>query len=83
MRVNLEIDPVFCGPVSVGTISVIKLVREYFDLDLAVAKAFVDRAVAGERVSIPAPSSAAACRFVEALAALPSEARVRAVISDQ
>jgi ribosomal protein L7/L12 len=79
--VVLEIEAVFCGPVSVGTVSVIKLVREHLGLGLGDAKEYVDRAVfGGERVTIPAPDVRAAERLVAALAELPGSPRVRASV---
>jgi hypothetical protein len=58
--VHLRVDPVFCGPASVGTVGLIKVVRARFGLSLAEAKALVDRCVfAGEVVSLAAPAEEA------------------------
>ena len=55
--VHLNVEPVFCGPASVGTVELIKLVRERFGLSLAEAKAYVDRCVFdGETVALVAPT---------------------------
>ena len=58
--VYLRVEPVFCGPASVGTVELIKLIRVRFGLSLAGAKALVDRCVfAGEEVSLAAPTEEA------------------------
>lgn len=74
--VHLTVEPVFCGPVSVGTVELIKLVRERFGLSLAEAKAHVDRCVFnGETVALVAPTAEAAAAFVRQVGDLKSPAR--------
>jgi hypothetical protein len=74
--VHLRIEPVFCGPVSVGTVGLIKLVRERFGLSLTDAKSAVDRCVFdSETVVICTPTYDVALLFVQEVAALHSPAR--------
>jgi len=74
--VQLNVEPVFCGPVSVGTVELIKLSRERFGLLLAEAKANVDRCVFdGEAVAFVAPSTEAAAEFAREVGALESPAK--------
>jgi hypothetical protein len=79
--VTLRIEPEFCGPMSIGTVAVVKLVAEHFALSFSSAMDYVDRCVfVGEEVGIPAPSLAAAQRFVVAVLALPPVPRVVASV---
>lgn len=74
-RVQLRVEPVFCGPFSVGTIELIKLVRERFGLSLGDAKARVDRCVwDGETVVLEAADMEAATEFAREVSALESPA---------
>lgn len=83
ISVRISIEPQLCGPVSVGTVAVIKLVRDHLGVSLAEAMSCVDRCVFdGEAVELGAPSSHAAARFVESVAALPAYPRVRAEIRE-
>ncbi|MCC6903526.1 MAG: hypothetical protein IT377_31450 [Polyangiaceae bacterium] len=78
VTVVLSIEPDLCGPVSVGTVRVIRTLEQSLGLCLADALAVVNRAVFdGETVHVPAPDAEAARRCVAALATLP---RVRAEI---
>jgi hypothetical protein len=80
--VHLRVDPVFCGPASVGTVELIKLIRECFGLSLADAKAYVDRCVfAGEDVAIPTESLEVAAGFAQDAIALRTPARIFVQIS--
>jgi hypothetical protein len=55
VSVVLRIEPELCGPISIGTVSVIQLVAKHLELSLSVAKRSVDRCVfEGEQVHIPA-----------------------------
>jgi hypothetical protein len=68
----LSIEPDMCGPVSVGTVSVIQLLRAELDLGLKEAMEYVNRCVFdGETVEIPAPSREAADRALALLARHP------------
>ena len=54
MKLRLTVDPKFCGPVSVGTVDLIKILRDRLNLKLSEAKHYVDDAVyGGEVVDIP------------------------------
>ena len=54
MKLRISVTPEFWGPVSVGTVGLIKLVRERCNLGLAEAKGYIDNAVfGGEVVEIP------------------------------
>jgi len=60
------------GPVSLGTVDVVKVVRTYTGLGLGEAKALVDRCVFdGETVTITDLSDASASALASALRALP------------
>ncbi|HEX3776010.1 MAG TPA: hypothetical protein VHV51_16175 [Polyangiaceae bacterium] len=77
--VTLRIEPEFCGPFSVGTVVVVKLVARYFGLGLKDALNAVDRAVFdAETVELAAPSLEAAQGFVAEIRALPAAPRVSA-----
>ncbi len=81
--VRLSIEPELCGPVSVGTVAVIKLVREHLGVSLAEAMDSVNRCVFdGEEVELFAPSTETATRLVAALAELPPHPLVRAVVPE-
>ena len=74
--VHLNVEPVFSGPASVGTVELVKLVRERFGVSLAEAKAHVDRCVFdGETVALVAPSDEAAALFAREVGVLESPAR--------
>jgi hypothetical protein len=73
--VCLRVEPVFCGPASVGTVRLIKLIRERFGLSLVDAKAQVDRCVfGGETVALTAPAEEAAA-FAREVTTLESAAK--------
>lgn len=73
--VHLRVEPVLCGPVSVGTVELIKRVQERFRLSLTDAKAAVDRCVFdGETVTLVTSCDEAAL-FASEVGALESPAR--------
>lgn len=79
--IRLRVEPVLCGPVSVGTVGLIQLVRERLGLSLAEAKACVDRCVfGGETVTLAAPSGEAAATFAREVAVLASPAKFHAEV---
>jgi hypothetical protein len=79
--VYLRVEPVFCGPASVGTVELIKLVRERLGLSLAEAKAYVDRCVFdGETVEIAFPTAGAAAEFAREVNALKSPAKFQMLV---
>ena len=81
MSVSIEAD--LCGPISVGTVSVIRALIAHLGLSLSEAEALVDRCVFdGERVQIAAPSRAAAEALLAAWKLTPAAARNSASILD-
>ena len=77
--VVLRIEPDLCGPVSVGTVGVIRVLERSLRLALPDALSVVNRAVFdGETVRVPAPSERAAAECVDLLADVQASARVRA-----
>lgn len=82
--VRLAIDAELCGPVSVGTIKIIHLVRVHTGLSLSEAKDLVDRCVfAGETVDIPMPSHESALQLADALKSLPQRPAVHATAQQE
>jgi hypothetical protein len=76
--VHLRVEPVFYGPASVGTVELIKLVRERFGLSLSDAKAIVDRCVYdGESVAISALALEIANSFARDALVLKTPAKIR------
>lgn len=76
--IRLFVEPVFCGPASVGTVGLIELVRERLGLSLSEAKACVDRCVFwGETVTLAAPTDEAAVRFARDAEALVTSGTIR------
>lgn len=83
LAVVLAIEPDLCGPVSVGTVAVIKALSAHLGLDLAAAEAAVSRCTFdGASVTLDAPSSTAAESLLVALGALPIAARVHATLTN-
>lgn len=81
MKIILTVDPKFCGPVSVGTIGLIKLVQKSFDLGLAEAKSLVDKAVfGGEIVEIQIPEHCKGSEIISEIELLDSEANIQALL---
>jgi hypothetical protein len=81
--VRLSIQPELCGPVSVGTVRVIRLVSQHAHLSISEATELVDRCVfEGETVSIPMPSSEDAASLVRVLGSLPDVPRIDASVED-
>lgn len=79
--VRLAIEGKFCGPVSVGSIKIIDLVRTHACLSLTEAKDAVDRCVfAGETVDIPMPSQESAQVLIESLNHLPDAPTIHASV---
>lgn len=69
--VTLSIQARLCGPVSIGTVDVVKAVQTHAGLGLGDAKALVDRCVFdGETVAIADLSDVSASALVTALRSL-------------
>ena len=79
VAVRLSIEPELCGPISVGTVAVIRLLERHLALPLPEAMRAVERAVwDGAEVELDAASPGAASALLQALAGLPPVPRVRA-----
>jgi hypothetical protein len=69
--VRLKIEPELVGPISIGTVAVIRALCDHLQLSLAEAIGHVNRCVFdAEIVTVPAPSVAAARAAVAAIQAL-------------
>lgn len=80
-HVELSIEGDICGPISVGTVAVIRALMSHCELKLEAAIALVDRcSFAGERVAVPAPSLSAARALLAALHRVPAASRIHASI---
>jgi hypothetical protein len=82
VTLRLAIEAELCGPISIGTVAVIRLVREHFALSLGDAVAVVNRCVFEEEQVVIDVSPEAAERFLRAIRALPASPRVWATILD-
>jgi hypothetical protein len=81
MSFSIEAD--LCGPISVGTVAVIRALIAHLGLSLSEAEGLVNRCVFdGERVEIAAPSRAVAEALLAAWKLTPAAARISASISD-
>ncbi|MFO0568456.1 MAG: hypothetical protein U0263_22530 [Polyangiaceae bacterium] len=77
--VHLRIEPDLVGPVSVGTVRVIRALADGLGLELQEAAAHVERAAfEGETLVLPARSEAEARACVERLTKLEGPARIDA-----
>ena len=80
--VRLRIEADLCGPVSVGTVRVIRLLSERLGLPLSEAEALVDACVfEGREVQIEVPTSGLARDLIEALAQTQAGPRIHAAIA--
>jgi hypothetical protein len=77
MKLRVFVDPKFCGPVSVGTVDLIKIVRKRCNFGLTEAKRYIDDAVfGGEIVDIPLPEETDGLSLVEEIRALDTPAKI-------
>lgn len=82
VQVLLSIEADCCGPLSVGTVAVIRAIESHLGLSLRDATEFVNRCVfEGERVSLPAPTRMAAETLLAQFARLPAASRLHASLS--
>lgn len=82
-RIVLTIEADLCGPMSIGTVAVIRALSKHLDLALSEANEFVDRCVFdGETVTLPAPTRARAEALLSELGQLRAARRIRASIAD-
>jgi hypothetical protein len=83
VRIRLSIEPDLCGPVSVGTVAVIRALCDKLGVSLAEANALVDACVfEGREVEIHASSDEAGRALIEALARTQAGPRIRAVVGE-
>ena len=81
--ISVSIEPDLCGPISVGTVGVIRALMAHLGLAPSEAEALVDRCVFdGERVQIAAPTRAVAEALLAAWRLTPAAPRIRASISE-
>lgn len=81
--IALRIEGDLCGPMSIGTVAVIRAIARHLDLSLMESNEYVDRCVfEGKTVSLPAPSRSAAEALLAELGQLPAAPRIHASISD-
>ena len=81
--IALTIEPEFCGPISMGTVAVIRALMAHLGLSVGEAESLVDRCVSsGEPVAFSAPSRAAAEALLAALRRVPAAPRIIAAIVD-
>jgi hypothetical protein len=79
----LAIDGDCCGPLSVGTVAVIRALAKHLELSLSEATELVNRCVFdGERVSLAAPTRSAAHALLAEFSRLPAAPRVHASLCD-
>jgi hypothetical protein len=81
--VLLTIEGDLCGPMSIGTVAVIRALARHLGLSLAQASAAVDRCVfEGQKLTLPAPSRARAEALLAEFQKLPAAGRIHASIAD-
>jgi len=82
-QIELTIDGDLCGPMSIGTVAVIRAIQKHLGLPLAEANEYVDRCVfEGEKVTLPAATRAAAEALLAEFEQLPAAPRIHASIAD-
>lgn len=82
-KIVLTIEGDFCGPMSIGTVAVIRAIEKRLGLSLSEANGFVDRCVfERETVTLAAPTRAAAEALLAEFSQLPAASRIHASIAD-
>ena len=82
-QVVLRIEGDLCGPMSVGTVAVIRALERHLGLSLAEASRFVDRCVFdGEQLTLAAATRLSAEQLLAEFARLPAAPRIQASIAD-
>ena len=83
MKLRISVEPSFCGPVSLGTVDLIKIVRERCNFGLRQAKDYIDDAVFGDEVvDIPLPDETDGQTLVEEIRALETPAVISVELLD-
>ena len=81
--VNLSIEADLCGPISVGTVGVVRALMTHLEMSLTESLAVVNRCVFdGERAEIAAPSQRVAEALLLALQRTNAASRIHAVIAE-
>ena len=82
VAIRLSIEADLCGPISVGTGSVVRALMTHLALPLGEAVALVDRCVFdAQSVELALASPAAARALLAALERSPAAARIRATLT--
>jgi hypothetical protein len=82
-RIALSIAGDLCGPMSIGTVAVIRAIEKHLGMPLAEANELVDRCVFdGERVWLSAPTVGAAKALLAEFERLPAAPRIQASLAD-
>ncbi|HYQ40724.1 MAG TPA: hypothetical protein VER11_02110 [Polyangiaceae bacterium] len=83
IRLMLTIEGECCGPMSIGTVAVIRALQKHLGLSLAESSECVERCVfEGEQVTLSAPTRAAAHALLAEFERLPAAARIHAHLAD-
>ena len=81
MKLSLTVSGTLDGPVSVGTVSLIQVVRSYFGLGLVEAKMLIDRAVfGGETVEISVPEGVDIASMIQEIELIETPGDVAVVV---
>ena len=82
-EIVLTIEGDLCGPMSIGTVGVIRAIARHLGLSLTEANELVDRCVfEGEKVTLAAPTRRAAEALLAEFGRLPAAQRIHASIAD-
>lgn len=80
-RIALTIEGDLCGPMSIGTVAVIRALQKHLGLSLAEACEHVNHCVfEGQRLMLASPSPHAAEALRAELSGLPAAPRIRVAI---
>ena len=81
MKLSIRIEPEFCDGFSIGTVEIIKLIREELNLSLTEAKAYIDRCVfEGETVLVLIPTGIDAESLLTKIQELETPAKIEAFL---
>jgi hypothetical protein len=82
-KIVLIIEGELCGPMSIGTVAVIRALEKHLGLSLAEANEWVDRCVfEGEQITLDAPTQLAAEALLAELQRLPAAQRIHASLAE-
>jgi hypothetical protein len=84
MNIVMQIQPKLCGPASVGTVELIKVLRDQCHLSLAEAKNYVDRCVfEGAEAIIPIPHGVDANEIAKRIHKIETPAKIKIRIEEE